>query len=390
MQHSIGFSNCVALEVLIACSIAISTSIGSNGIPSFLFALSFIVILIFTFLNYRRFYHKNFLILFTLVCFINVILSGLFQGGNFTFDYFKKVIMFTAFMVFLNAAGREGFIVSPKIISVIEFSTTFAGFFLVVSYMYLGNTATMAGCITLGFTNPNFAGMWLLHFFLYGCLFVLRAWRKSKFRLLYIPVLVKMAELINLTGARSCFLGVLAFFALLVLGLRGKKINRVLLMCIAIIPLVGALVYLCIAETIWFLSQFDFMVSEGKSITSRVVVWNNAIEWFRRSPIWGSYSGLSYGLGQSQAHNTHIDVMASYGVFVVILYIINLYQNMASVLDNSKSFYQYAAFAAFVSTVIMGCFEAAVVSGAMGMNLLTVGLFVLANYEWNTSEISYE
>ena len=105
-----------------------------------------------------------------------------------------------------------------------------------------------------------------------------------------------------------------------------------------------------------------------------------AFDSFWQHPITGNYSGISGGSGASQMHNTHVDVLCSYGIFAAILFMQNLYQNMRSVNSCIKSSYQHAAFCAFAAIIIMGTFEAAVVAGAMGLNLLTVSLLVLAKY----------
>ena len=39
----------------------------------------------------------------------------------------------------------------------------------------------------------------------------------------------------------------------------------------------------------------------------------------------------------------------------------------------------YCALCGFISVIVMGSFEAAVVAGAMGMNILTARLIILAN-----------
>lgn len=79
----------------------------------------------------------------------------------------------------------------------------------------------------------------------------------------------------------------------------------------------------------------------------------------------------------SQLHNTHLDVLCSYGIVPFLLFIKLLYKNIIQILRKANTFYKYAAFTSFCAVLIMGTFEAAVVSGSMGLNLLTVGFIVL-------------
>lgn len=380
MKLRISFSLCVVVEVLIASLIAIFTALGNNAVVSALFAVSFVVIFSFALVGIRKWYYGVSTLFLISICIVNVILNGLMENGAFDFNYFKKVIMFTAFIIFMNAASRGCFQISNKVIKVVEILPVVTGIFLVLSYQFMGNTATMAGGITLGFTNPNFTGMWLLHLFLFGCLYIMKGWRENKWRLLLAPVLLKMLEMILLTGARGCIIGVVAFFVLLFLNRKGKKLNKYVLLGIVIVPLVIAIVYLNVVYADWFTEKFSIFVSDGKSLDSRVGVWTFAFNSFGQHPITGNYSGISWGSGASQMHNTHVDVLCSYGIFAEILFMQNLHQSMISVNNCIKSSYQHAAFCAFCAIIIMGIFEAAVVAGAMGLNLLTVSLLVLAKY----------
>jgi len=124
-----------------------------------------------------------------------------------------------------------------------------------------------------------------------------------------------------------------------------------------------------------------FMVSEGKNLTSRVRIWSRALNGFMKHPIFGNYSGLSRGTGQSQMHNTHIDVLASYGIIPFVFFLKILYDRVMQSSRKTTSMYQTAAFSAFCAVVVTGTFEAAMVAGAMGLNLLTVGLLLLAQNE---------
>ena len=114
-------------------------------------------------------------------------------------------------------------------------------------------------------------------------------------------------------------------------------------------------------------------------MTSRTVVWSPAIESLKSNFLLGDYYGISNGTGSSQMHNTHLDVLCSYGIMTFGLFLGSLYSACVRSEKFSSDFRNYCALAGFLSIVIMGTFEAGIVAGAMGLNFLTGGLLIIAN-----------
>ena len=373
------YGMCVTIEVIIASTIAVLTALGQNRLVSLLFALSFIVAFVFVALKVFEQNKVNISIVLAVFCVINVTLNGLQENGIMNFDYFKKVIMFCCFMFLVFYSIQEQEPVPDFLLKIIEFLPVIAGTFLVFSYYYMENTAVIAHGITLGFSNPNFTGMWLLHFFLYGVLFVLKAFKGgNKLRLLYIPILFIIYRLIGETGARSCQFGALSFFVFLLLKSWIKNRPKLFSFVIVVFPIVFSLFYLAVVDEEWFHNTFSFLVSEGKNLTSRKKIWFSAFQQYQKHPLFGNYSGISNGTGQSQMHNTHVDVLCSYGILPFILFLNILYDRFLVSSHKVSSFYQTAVFSAFCAVIVAGSFEAAMVAGAMGLNLLTVGFLLLA------------
>lgn len=373
---------CITIEVVIAAAIAVLTALQRSNLVSLLFAASFVVA--FAFVIFKIFEQNkiNISIVLAVLCMFSVTLNGLQEAGSMNFDYFKKVIMFCCFMFLVYYSSEETKSFSNIPIKMIEIFPVIAGSYLAFSYYYLGNTEELARGITLGFTNPNFTGMWLLHFFLYGVLFVLKAFYGGcKLRLLYIPVLVVIYNLIPETGARSCLIGVISFFLIIVLKPVIAEKPKLYAILIAIFPLALAIFYLTVVDKEWFQEFFAFMVSKGKNLDSRNEIWHEAFKYFGEHPFLGNYSGSTGGTGQGQMHNTHVDVLASYGIFAFVIFIKMLYDRLVLVCQKISSLYQTAAFAAFCAVIVTGSFEAAMVSGAMGLNLLTVAFLLLAQSE---------
>ena len=373
---------CVTIEVVIASAIAILTALGQHRFVSLLFALSFIVAFAFVVLKVFEYNRVNISIILAVLCVINVTINGLQENGTMNFDYYKKVIMFLCFIFLVYYSVQEQDAVPDFLLKIIEILPVIAGTFLVFSYYYMGNTEVSARGITLGFSNPNFTGMWLLHFFLYGVLFVLKAFKGgNKLRLLYIPLLFVIYDLTGKTDARSCQIGALSFFGFLLLKPLMRRSPKLSSLIIVVFPIVFSLFYLSVVDQEWFHNTFSFMVSEGKNLTSRKGIWLRAFEQYMEHPIFGNYSGISKGTGTSQMHNTHVDVLASYGILPFVMFIKILFDRLAKSSRKTTSFYQTAGFAAFCAVIVSGTFEAAMVAGAMGLNLLTVGFFLLAQNE---------
>lgn len=372
------FSKFAITEIIIATLISIFTTFRNGSVVSALFYASFIIILMYL----RHFLSKFPLLPLVLiaVCMFNVIQNALLSGGNVSFDYMKKLFMFSAFVLTMHYACSDGDSLDKKSITLIKLIPLFGAIELIISFLFLGNTETFAHGITLGFSNPNFTGMWVFHFILYAIILLLDSKEhKHKWwmRILLISVIGLLSWLLYFTETRSCFIALAAFLLLLVLGYFNIRIPPWACILIAAFPLILAIFYLNYVNSDWVRNTFSFMVSEGKSLTSRVWIWNRSLGFFYRHPLTGDYYGISGGTGQSQLHNTHIDILCSYGIIPLALFIALLTRTLRLMLKKVESFKQYAAFVAFCTVIIMGSFEAAVVSGAMGMNLLSVGLIGL-------------
>lgn len=78
------------------------------------------------------------------------------------------------------------------------------------------------------------------------------------------------------------------------------------------------------------------MSSEGKGIDSREKIWARAFAAFGNSPIFGAYSEIRGENGAYQMHNSHVDVLVSYGVLPFVIMVVILSKIM---LDVNKKIY---------------------------------------------------
>lgn len=378
------FSVCNKIEASLVALIMLFTIIKMNSLISLCFALSFIVLLLYVVQRART---KTFwvcpLALIALSIF-NVITNGLTAtDANLNFEYFKKVIMFSAFVLMCYLSTEDT--VSADVTNMTLDLPCIEGIMLVLSYFLLGNTGVQAGGITLGFTNSNFAGMWLLHISIYTFLFLIKDNTSWFRRVIALVFLVIQVWLLIMTKARSCMIAIVLFAIFCLIGRIGQsKVinNSITIGCIVVLPIVVVAGYSTLLSSNWFVNTFSFMVSAGKGLNSRSAVWEPAIEIFKKNVILGNYAKIENGIGliqTKQLHNMHLDVLCSYGIVPFLIFLFLLYWVCNKMGKKATNYFSYCAFCGFLCVIVLGIFEAGVVAGSMGMNLLTTGLLLLAN-----------
>lgn len=375
------FSSCMKIEFFLVTLIILFTVLRQDTLISFCFALSFIMLLLYTVNRICQYKFSVMLLLLIILAFSNVVWNASNSPeAQLGFDYFKKVLMFSAFMLIFYYAQEDS--VTTKTYDSLVKMVCIAGLLLLISYFFFGNTDTLGDGIILGFSNPNFCGMWLLHIFIYVFMFGVMKKRSIRMRMLLFAVLAIIAWMIAETKARSCLIGLFVFCVFCLIGKLldpNKVLNRIVLGVVILFPIVLVGIYHQLLNSAWFLRFFSFMVSEGKGLDSRLRIWEPALRLLRENIWLGDYCGISNGLGVSQLHNTHLDVLCSYGILPFLIFIYMLYTKCKKAICKKMNYCNYCAMCGFLAIIVMGAFEAAVVSGAMGMNILTAGLIVLAN-----------
>ena len=370
------FSVFIALELLLVSEIFVFATLNINSIVSFLFAFTFILLAIFLFIN-GKFKDIKVWIAIILAVF-NVVLDSILQNSNLTFDYMKKVIMFSSFLLMLSLCSQ--YQVNSFVVKLLKYIPLILSYYAVASYFVLGNTITYAGGITLGLNNPNFTGMWLLHLFVFDALNAIDNNNKPIVRILAALVGILLVYLIDLTLARASMMGVIAFGILLVIGyLNHKNIPDFVILICVLFPFIFMVLYLSFVGTDWANETFSFLVSEGKSLSSRNAIWLSVLSVYNQSPLIGSYFNLVGGIVSRQAHNIHLDTLASYGPFVLIMFLGILFFSLRKLNKKVINSVQLGAICAFLAIIVSGTFEAGLVAGAMGLNILTAMLFALVN-----------
>lgn len=347
------------------------------GMVSLFFTLTFLVLLVSIivelWINKVSRYHI--LLIFSIIAI--TIINITIVADTISFNYFKKAFMFISTILFFY------------LISVIKINRKTVDFILKVNlviatiypfaYFILGIKTTYGGGLTFNFTNPNLVAMYIFHSILY-CLLAFVYYRNMTIKVILIVITLSLIYLLNKTLSRACLIALMIFFGMSLFNSFTKnkiKLKRGISFILLISPLIMSIVYMQMIET-GVINIFNFAVSEGKALTSRYGIWREAFYSIKRNLILGNYYELSGGGGVSQMHNTHVDIIASYGVCVFILFIIILSIVVDKINNTPKNNFSKMSIFAFYSVIVMGTFEAALVSGGVGLYILSGGFLIFA------------
>ena len=107
-------------------------------------------------------------------------------------------------------------------------------------------------------------------------------------------------------------------------------------------------------------------------------IWLRALRLWLSSPIFGAYAQASGGSGSSQFHNTHLDILVSYGPIVLCIVCFALY-SLIYMSGKRQSRQQFLFTIGFTCEIILGVGEAAIFSGGLGVYLYAGTFLLLRN-----------
>ena len=374
----------VIIEIILAGLVFIFNLLKMSGAISLAFAASFVVIALY--LAFSGIVKRTNRTLFVLliISLLNVLINGLFTDGtHFSFDYFKKIIFFFSSVIFFELSSRIR--ISSKNAGRILKITLALTVFLLLDYFLLGNRTKLGRYLTLGFTNPNFTAMWLMHLELY----LAYCFVSSDLILLKTGCVASFAVIIRIilyTQNRSTLLVLAVFAVLFILGMVRKRyyFNRVSLLFVVLAPFLVYLFYQAIVSNSAINRLFAFAVSVGKGIDSRTTIWNYATRLLTKNGwLFGDYASLHFNneTGMLQMHNSHVDILVSYGILPFLLFLKLHYDILVRMDRETKTLSQYVAFCGFLSVLLLGIFEAGIYSGCTGLNFLSGALLLLVSFE---------
>lgn len=362
--------------------IGISTVIGKYSLVSLLFSFSFIVLLLLSIIYFYDHGYNPLIIAIFVFSSINVLFNySINTTEPLSFSYIKKLLLFlsTVLALYLFSELKEKEIPVTLIVA----GPVFLNIFIIIDYFLLSHRHLYyyTELETFGFDNPNFAGIWLLHLLLY-CFYCLFYFKKTFLRIVFLLVIFLDLFLIYITGNRSSLLVIVLFAInmLLLNNTRWKRRIKLYSIIIVLLPILSVGIYYLLLSIPRVEEWLSFLVSEGKELDSRVGIWNFGLIRFRGISIFlGDYYGINEGVSLSHLHNSHLDVLVSYGIIPFILFCVMLYHLLISLSEKVNSLVSTIAFSSFIAILMIGIFEAFLVSGSTGLNYYSAGLILLVN-----------
>lgn len=238
--------------------------------------------------------------------------------------------------------------------------------------------------LTFRFTNPNLTALFLLCCTMVELIGVV--WEKNRgMKLVHLLLSVQMVLFLEETGSRNCLIAFLAFVLMYVLSAVSRRgalrMRRWMAAVTAIFPLLFAAAYMLLATSGLAQELFGFLVSSGKALDSRVSIWTYAWQTFTQSPIIGAFAQALHGSTQTHMHNSHLDILVSYGLPILLLFCIFLYYVLTGLRPGNSHKVCRLGIWAFAAVLLTGMGEAMLFSGGLGCYAYAGVFLLIANHD---------
>ena len=376
----------IRLLYMVAAGIIVAQTLGFRSLSSLLFTGTFFLVVVFWFVvTQRKITKLNMLgLLIVVIAMLCVLLNAMFTNTILSFGYVKKVIMFASSILFFAAASESNIDDANKLF--LNRTVNFLTCFMIMMYFVQSSAMhTLYGRVTkylvFRFTNPNLTALFLTCILFYKIVSLFQS--KNKINKVFDFMLVAfLVKFVIETKSRNCLLVMALFFIQVLVFYKMPKIKiftkKIYAKFMAIMPLLFSILYMLLINFSYISRVFSFLLSEGKGLDSRYTIWSFAFKKIYQSPIIGAYSQISYGTGESQMHNSHMDILASYGVIVLLLTCVLVYLLLWNKIKNRTNNISVLYMIAFASILLVGIGEAAIFSGGMGIYIFA-GVFLLLN-----------
>lgn len=361
----------MSLEMFLVILININTVFFQNEfLTSVLHGMTFVLLLLASFLV--RFSPET--ILLIIVSSFSVVLNFLMTETALEINRLSKLIFFFSSVLIMYYSNIMN--VTEKLKEKVLFSGVIVAGIYTGGYYVLGNDIMYGSGLTLGFTNPNFFAFWIFHAIIYCTIYLFGEKRKIKKCIVSI-FMVGLLALLNETRCRSVLVALFVFFILIIIRVVNNKFalkkSQIVVLCT--IPLLIPVFYNVITTKLS--SFFSFMVSEGKSLSSRTVPWTFAFEHIMSHPLFGNYNEVvDFELGHM--HNIYLEVLTAYGLIVFVAFFALLVKMILTLNEQCITLSRYAAVSGLICVMIYSTFEASLITGSLGLIYLTAGLVLLS------------
>ncbi|MBO2526725.1 MAG: hypothetical protein CW335_00880 [Clostridiales bacterium] len=365
----------IICESVLCGIIVLSIILGQNAFTSFLLILSFVVILMhFGKLLLHGFTRiMIFCIYLMIISLVMVCISTLKFEAVFSFYYLKEYIIFASAIVYLCIASEEK--INRRTTGFLLKSDLIVGCIYPIAYFTLPDPSTTVG-LQMNFTNTNLTGMWILQSVLLA--FICFPVLKGGWRFLAAATGIFNIYLVYLTNARNAYVAFALFLVLYLWNLLKKKprYSKAFVAVLVLLPLIFVPLYFWLIYPISEKGWLDFLVSEGKPLSSRMKIWSRVFDCLNMKNSWvsGNYPYL-----HGNMHNLYMVVLGSYGSLTlggVIAYLIYI---TVEVNKKSDGAFNRLCLATFFAGLFLGIGEGAFFSGGVGLNLAITSFLLMAN-----------
>lgn len=315
-----------------------------------------------------------------LALFAVAILAVFKAGLQANFDYYKPAIIVVCTVICIDLCPDNDSDETGKkyIISLFVFATIATNIMYYLGglrYEYFGRTDSVA----LNFSNPNETAMWLASIFIILANAISE--EKTKFRKSVIVVCcISIIPILVPTESRACLIAVVffVFFKILFKLTHVKKLPSWIIYLVTFAPIIVFFfyMYVVIPHLDLFTKWFFFMISDGKSLTSRLWIWGILKDDLIGCFVLGKYDVYF----SEQMHNSLGTLYGRFGIFFVCI-ICNKFVKMLKRMDDVN------AQLAMCAVWIIGCFEMAFFAGAGGLYLLILVLPLIGRTNLHTEAL---
>lgn len=373
----------VIIETILSIVIVYSSVIKRDDITSDAFTFSFVSLLVmFMIILLRKNIDKYFvlLIFIVIISIINVLITSFIANVQINFYYLQSLFIFLSTLIFYTISQNY------KINKVTENFIYISQIVIALAYPYCYNFVEMKTNhtynIAFNFSNPNLAGMFIFLTILYMILGIIR-YKKIWIKLIFLILAVVNFNYMQETGSRNALLALIVFLVLIGISYI-KKTNLYknwMLAFFSYLPSLFVPVYLLYINVVIKKGWFSSLVSEGKNLNSREEIWRQFFSKLGDKWLVGNYPSA-----RGNAHNSHMVVLCSFGLIVLVMVIILTYKILENTNKKCKTFYTFCCMIAFIASLLIGIGEGALFSGGQGIYILAGSFLFLVNVEQDNAE----
>ncbi len=312
---------------------------------------------------------------------VNVIIGS--HSANRTFDYYGKLLRFDATIMMIYVCTR--YKIEASAVWIYNILNQILALSLAYHGIITGETYYRYETLTLGFPNPNQAGMWAALCF-GGIMWGFMRTKSHVLKFIYLGEMCLILYLLERVGCRSGMLAVFGLIGMIILTvIRVKKhgikrLKKGLYRCLVVIIYFFPFIFPMFYMGLYYSGIRVGKVGNQDFYSGREILWFNALAELKHHFMIGAYNEVSWGTGRSQLHNIYIDVLCSYGIGVFLLFLLFVFWVVVDQLKKIHRVDQYAAFFAFIMMFfISGTYEASYISGDVAINYGTCLFLLFSN-----------